>query len=55
MGLAKRLREGCLKDIDGSNPFTPLPRPGAGAKTQREARVSSRARSQHTRVQNIHV
>lgn len=22
---AKRLREGCLKDIDGSNPFTPPP------------------------------
>lgn len=47
-GGAKRLREGCLKDIDSGNPFTPPPSPGAGAKTQREARVFSRAHSQHT-------
>lgn len=48
---AKRLREGCLKDIDSSNPFTPSPRLGAGAKTQRE----SRAHRQHTRMQYISV
>lgn len=52
---AKRLREGCVKNIDGTNPFTPPPSPGAGAKTQREAWVSSRCPSQHTWVQHIHV
>lgn len=38
---AKRLREGCLKDRDNSNPFTPPPRPGAKAKPWREVGVSS--------------
>lgn len=51
---AKRLREGCLKDIDGNNPFTPPPRLGDEAKAQRKAGVSSRAHSQHTVVHYSH-
>lgn len=46
---AKRLREGCLKDRDSSNPFTPPRRPGAGAKSQWEALVSSRTHTSAAR------